>query len=149
MINIEELETRLNELQDLYDKASSDFQSHKAGRRAHYRKAMRDYEQQIKHVTKQITEAELANQGIDSKAERIGAIGKAASDTIGHIADTVSAVYGGEHGKFGTGAAEIERQKRIGQTGAVIPSDLFGGKSKYWMIGIVGVVLLFILMKRK
>ena len=148
-VNLDELVAQRAHLQEQYDNAVQGFTNAKAGHRAKWRKIMRDTEQQLKRIDKSIYDFNLANQGVDSKTARDSAIGSAISDSIGHVGDAVSSVYGGKFGKFGVGSAEIARQDRISKGGVTqVGDNLSMNTNKYILIG-VGVVILALLMFKK
>ena len=148
MVNIDELLKQRADLQVRYAAASSEYQSSKGQKKRKAKKVMNELEDQLKRIDKLIYDANLSNQGIDSKSDRIDSIGSSVSDSLGHIAGAVSNVYGGQFGKYGQGAAEIAKQGRIAATGKLTTDDKISDNKNLIMI-VVGAFLLVVLMFRK
>lgn len=149
MVDIAALMAERAELSKRHAAASTEFQNAKFGKRRKYKKLMHELEQQIRRLDKTINDANLSNQGIDSKAARIDSIGSSVSDSIGSIGSVVSSVYGGKFGKFGEGAANIAKEARIAQTGKTTANDFFSENKNVILIAVAAIVGLMLFMRKK
>lgn len=148
MVNIDELLKQRADLQSRYAAASIQYQEGNGKDKRKAKKVMNELEDQLKRIDKLIYDANLGNQGVDAKTNRIDSIGSSVSDSLGHISDAVSNVYGGQFGKYGQGAAEIAKQGRIALTGKTTTDDKIND-NKTLIIILAGVGLLLVLFFRK
>ncbi len=133
----------------------------KALKRGGVKKAIRNVEQALKRIDKAIdkerndlvrmgkveTDQTLAEQGIDSRSGRLNAVGgmvASGAQIAGSIMGGVSAVgVEKQKAKGAIGVAEASTESEEAKAGAKV------GMSKYLMFGAVGIVIIFLLMRKK
>jgi hypothetical protein len=121
--------------------------------RAPIKKAIRNIEQQIAKLTltmrktqENITEQTLALQGIDQDSGKL----KGVSDIIGGVAQTAGAIMGAgglsgiSQSKQQTAQTQLTTEAETQQN-----QDTVKGKSNMIMYAVIGVVVLFLMMKKK
>ena len=144
------------ELQDEQLRLSQELSKAKFGKRAKFRRALRKVKQSIRRIDRLIKETQnelrkegknevseiLANQGIDSKTNQIGAIGK----IVGDVSKTASSLIGG-----GRSIGSVSRPTgTIGTTKTTYQESGSGKNNMTYIIGGIALAVgLFIYMKNR
>ncbi|NDC31825.1 MAG: hypothetical protein EBZ58_13025 [Bacteroidetes bacterium] len=145
---------RIEELQSQLAGLNNDLAKAKVGKRSGIKKAIRNVEQQLNHefqikkkTEENLSETQLALQGIDQKSGVAGAIGGA----IGDVAGAVAAGFGAGGSALGGASSALNPKPTMdsGQTKKANDDTNQDKKPNYLIYIIGGALLLILLMFRK